>query len=158
MVWLLGLMLALQAAGEPEAPASQRQSRMDEDTIGYVVMNDQRQLFIYYDDRPDAPVGSFPGEPGYRLYLELAPGLEPGGRQRLAKAIAMFERDASGSFLIHRYREAEGAVPEPGTDRIDRGNRDYACYERVLGRITGPGQHYLLLSDWREICACTKQS
>ena len=126
----------------------------DDETSGDVVMNGQRQLFIYYDDHPDVAVASFPGEPGYRLYLELAPGIEPGRRQRLAKAVAMFERGADGSYSVFRYIEAEDGTAEPGVDRIDPDNREYDCYHGVLGRLDGGMQHYLLLSDQRAIRAC----
>jgi hypothetical protein len=127
---------------------------MDDETNGYVEMNERRQLFIYYDDQPDVAIGSFPGEPGYPLYLELAQGIEPGQRKRIAKAIAMYERRPDGAFAIYRYEERKGVVPEPGVELIGSGDPQHGCYRQVLGKRDGPGRHYLLLSSWRAICNC----
>lgn len=153
MIWHMVLTGALQVGSVAMAPNAQVQG-MDDETNGYVEMNDQRQLFIYYDDRPDVAVGSFPGERGYPLYLELARGIEPGQRRRIAKAIALYERRPDGAFAVHRYLEGAGGAAEPGVDLVRPADPQYGCYSRVLGEAGEPGQHYLLLSDWRSICKC----
>lgn len=127
---------------------------MDDETNGYVEMNEQRQLFIYYDDEPNIAIGSFPGEPAYPLYLELARGIEPGQRKRVARAIAMYERRPGGAFAVYRWIEGAGGAAEAGVELIEPADPRYRCYRQVLGEAAGPAQHHLLLSDWRSICTC----
>src|SRR5215210_218261 len=154
MIWLMVLTGMLQAGSAAAAAPNAQVHRMDDETNGYVAMNEKRQLFIYYDDSPDVAVGSFPGEPGYPLYLELARGIEPGQRMRIPKAIAMYERRPDGAFAVHRYLKGAGGAAEPGVELIETDDPQYRCYRQVLGETDGPGQHYLLLSDWRAICRC----
>lgn len=153
MIWDLLLAGAFQAGNVAMVPQGQVR-RMDDETNGYVEMNKRRQLFIYYDDEPDVAIGSFPGEPNYPLYLELAEGIEPGQRKRLAKAIAMYDRRPDGAFAVYRYLEDVGVAPEAGVELIEPGHADHDCYRQVLDRYGAPGQHHLLLSDWRAICKC----
>jgi hypothetical protein len=154
MIWPMVLTSALQAGSGVTVAPNAQVHRMDDETNGYVEMNEKRQLFIYYDDRPGVAVGSFPGEPGYPLYLELARGIEPGERRRVAKAIAMYERRPDGAFAVHRYLQGAGGAAEPGVDLIGPSDARHRCYSQILGDSQGPGQHYLLLSDWRAICKC----
>jgi hypothetical protein len=156
MIWLLGLAMLLDTGTAADGPKAQVRA-MDDETTGNVTMNEQRQLFIYYDDHPDGAVGSFPGEPGYSLYLELAPGIEPGQRKRLAKAVAMFERRADGTYSVSRYAKGEGGAAEPRLELVHPAGREHRCYEQVLADRATPGQHYLLLSEWRAICSCLER-
>lgn len=153
MIWPLLLAGALQAGGVAVAPDRQVDG-MDDETNGYVEMNEHGQLFIYYDDEPGVAIGSFPGEPAYPLYLELAQGIEPGRRIRIAKAVAMYDLRPDGAFAVYRYLERPGAAPEPGVETIAPGDPDHGCYRQVLGARGGPGRHHLLLSDWRAIRRC----
>jgi hypothetical protein len=153
MIWPLLLAGALQVGSVAMAPNGQVRG-MDDETNGYVEMNERRQLFIYYDDEPEIAIGSFPDEAQYPLYLELAQGIEPGQRKRIAKAIAMYERRPDGAFAVHRYIERSGAAPQPGVELIRPADPRHRCYRKVLGRQDSPGQHHLLLADWRAICKC----
>jgi hypothetical protein len=127
---------------------------MDDETNGYVEMNEHRQLFIYYDDEPDIAIGAFPGEAQYPLYLELAQGIEPGQRKRIAKAVAMYDLRPDGAFAVYRYMERPGGRSEPGVETVVPGDARHECYRKILGPRGGAGRHHLLLSDWRAICKC----
>ena len=154
---LLFLFLAALAAGAsvdgtPPAPVAPAQVE-DGLTDGWVSMRPDRWLSIIYDREPGTVLTSFPGHAGYDSYLELAGGLEPGQRKRIARPGPNYTIDDRGTYVVRELATVGPWHLEPLSQTIGTSHPKYRCYHDVL-RGREIGEHIMTLADWRMIETC----
>jgi hypothetical protein len=157
VIQFLLLLAALMAACAPvdeAAPEPVVHAQVpNEMTDGWVSMRPDRRLSIVYDREPETVLTSFPGHAGYSNYLELAGGLEPGQRKRIARPGPTYVVDNHGNYAVRSWAIVSAGYGEPSSRWIGSSDPQYSCYDNVL-RPRGIGGHIMTLADWRSIEAC----
>ena len=120
-------------------------------------MDENRDIYVTYDDTVGVTLLARPGEPAYRYYLELAGDLQPRQRKRIRTPGPHYDVRSDGSFVIYGWAQGQGTYGEPSPSLVRPTDTTYRCYDRILGHAS-VGSHVMTLGAYRRIEACVSET
>jgi hypothetical protein len=130
-----------------EVPMGQKETNAD------VFMNEERTIFVNYDEDKTTTISAVPESHAYKKYIQLTDDLRPGQKRRLHVAVSTFLIEAD-RIKVFAYMDSTSGTVEPSAHIISKNSKEYRCYVDVVGGYTKNEITYLRKTDKARIDKC----